>query len=168
MAREATQPCLSHRDVEPGERGIPASVYKRFLPTAANSVIEFYSPVQHMGEDSYSTHKYFSVPPDLSCFRRTVFHLKLLSLLSRSPICRPEQNMGIVTSRHIVSGIFSPWMFPARNVPFSTALIDRLPSGSLRKWTSLESGTDGLLRHVLMSQCCRAEPHTHINPSALR
>ncbi|KAF3704046.1 hypothetical protein EXN66_Car019734 [Channa argus] len=34
------------------------------LLTAVNSVIEFYSPVQHMGEDGYFSHRYFSVSPD--------------------------------------------------------------------------------------------------------
>lgn len=33
------------------------------LLTAVNSVIEFHSPVEHMGTDSYFTHKYYSASP---------------------------------------------------------------------------------------------------------
>lgn len=55
------------------------------LLTVLNSIIEFHSPVQHTGTDSYFTHKYYSAPPP----RRSCFAGQF-SICFHST-CRPEQ-----------------------------------------------------------------------------
>lgn len=96
------------------------------LLTAANSVIEFHSPVQHRGADSYFTPKYYSAPPAV-LFCRTVFNLNLFSLGSPT-----RTNMGIITSSGLFSVIFSPPASSrrARRASASASLIHMLLLGS--------------------------------------
>lgn len=137
------------------------------LLTALNSLIEFHSPVQHTGTDSYFTHKYYSPPTPLPpthhqqphthphtpavLFCRTVFNLNLFSLHLPT-----RTNIGIITSEHVLlSVILSPPGFPrqAGRASSGGALINTLLWEPLCNW---ELHAVGGLAAVLMSQCWSA------------
>ena len=107
-----------------------------------NSVILFYSPVQHMGKDGYSTRKYFPCLPWLS------FFVGQFSILICFPFSHVSEQTSVIASAHVLC---SPSDFSSNACLYMRdALIYVLPLGSL--CNSPESRADAQQTDVLMSQ----------------
>lgn len=114
-----------------------------------DSVIEFYSPVQHMGKDGYFTHKYFSVSPDCLVLQDSFqFKFVFTSLTSSNLLSRT--NSGVRASKHVLLFSSSHLVFFQQRLSLYERSFDLCALlGSLYNWNSQESRTDGQLTNYV-------------------
>lgn len=110
------------------------------LLTAVNAVIEFHSPVQHMGKDGYFTHKYYPVSPDCLVLQEDSFQFEFVftSLADQNKHRSHRFRTRFVVLRHLLTLCFSN----EACLYTSVALINGFLLGSLYKRSSPESRTD--------------------------
>lgn len=112
------------------------------LLTAVKSVIEFHSPVEHMGKDGYFTHKYYSVSPDGLVLQEDSFQFEFVfaSLADQNKHRSHRFRTRCVVLRHLLTLCFSN----EACLYTSAALIDAFLRVSLYNRNSPENRlTDG-------------------------
>lgn len=128
--------------------------------TAANSVIEFHSPVQHMGKDGYSTHKYYSVSPDCLVLQENSFQFEFVftSLADQNKHRSHRSRTCCVVLRHLLTLCFSNKACRCGSAALIRGLRrDHYISESPRRAVQI---TDDLMSEPLR------EPQEHIRPTA--